>query len=335
MASGELTRSVPGGPPPSGWAVALDGAAVPELDADWWHAPEHRPQQRCERLGDGPRQDVCSHAHRCSASRHRLARGGRHARDELRLARRRITRPVAHSCTARRASMVDVHGGEFGIDPPALPPGREVELPGRGRTFVRQLSGPERRRRSCCCTAGRRPPISTGSRATAGSPKHFNVVALDHRGHGRGLQFGRSVPARRLCRRRRRPRRRARPRPSHRRRLLDGRTDRPTAVAASPRRRRRPRAVRHELHVWRHATRDDPVPRRRRHGGARRTRPAHPADSRRRRCPRAMAGPARQAVVGIRPGRPATTGRRSSRPGANSGASTLDHGSARSTSPPP
>ncbi len=84
--------------------------------------------------------------------------------------------------------MVDVHGGEIGVDPPALPSGREVELPGRGRTFVRQLRGPE--------------PAPTvvllhGWTATAdlnwvscygGLAEAFNVVALDHRGHGRGLR---------------------------------------------------------------------------------------------------------------------------------------------------
>ena len=45
----------------------------------------------------------------------------------------------------RRDPMVDVHGGELGIEPPVLPAGREVELPGRGRTFVRQLAGPAAR----------------------------------------------------------------------------------------------------------------------------------------------------------------------------------------------
>ena len=48
---------------------------------------------------------------------------------------------------------------------PPLPPGRVVELPGRGTTFVREVAGPPRtRRRSCCCTGGRPPPTSTGSR---------------------------------------------------------------------------------------------------------------------------------------------------------------------------
>ncbi len=44
-----------------------------------------------------------------------------------------------------------------GADPvlgPWLPPGRAVELPGRGTTFVRELRGPPVRRPSCWSTAG-------------------------------------------------------------------------------------------------------------------------------------------------------------------------------------
>jgi 3-oxoadipate enol-lactonase len=84
--------------------------------------------------------------------------------------------------------MVDVHGGELGIDPPVLPVGREVELPGRGRTFVRELAGPE---------SAPTIVLLHGWTATADLnwvscygelAEHFNVVALDHRGHGRGVR---------------------------------------------------------------------------------------------------------------------------------------------------
>ena len=205
--------------------------------------------------------------------------------------------------------MVDVYGGALESDTtPELPEGRHVVLPGRGRTFVRTLAGPDeapddravarldghcgseldlvlrRARRTLQC---RRPR----------SPRSWSWAAVRQ-----------SVPPFRLCRRRRRARRGPRTRPGDRRRLLDGRADRPTVVAASPRRRRRPRAVRHELHVRRHATRDDPVPRRRWHCCARRTRSAHPADSRRRRCRRAVAGTPRQVVVGLLRSRPARLG---------------------------
>ncbi|MGH9156773.1 MAG: alpha/beta fold hydrolase [Acidimicrobiales bacterium] len=70
---------------------------------------------------------------------------------------------------------------------PALPPGRPIVLPGRGTTFVRQVAGP--------------PGAATvlllhGWTVTADLNwfacyeelgRRFNVVAMDHRGHGRGI----------------------------------------------------------------------------------------------------------------------------------------------------
>jgi pimeloyl-ACP methyl ester carboxylesterase len=69
-----------------------------------------------------------------------------------------------------------------------VPPGAAIELPGRGTTFVREVAGP------------RRAPtviLLHGLAATGGlnwfaafGPlgRQFRVVALDHRGHGRGLR---------------------------------------------------------------------------------------------------------------------------------------------------
>lgn len=71
---------------------------------------------------------------------------------------------------------------------PPLPPGREVELPGRGTTFVRELSGPP---------GAPAVILAHGWTATADINWHtsydalarrFRVIALDHRGHGRGLR---------------------------------------------------------------------------------------------------------------------------------------------------
>jgi len=69
-----------------------------------------------------------------------------------------------------------------------FPQGHEVELPGRGRTFVREVAGP----------AGAPTVILLhGWTATADLNwftcfetlgRHFRVLAPDHRGHGRGLR---------------------------------------------------------------------------------------------------------------------------------------------------
>jgi 3-oxoadipate enol-lactonase len=78
--------------------------------------------------------------------------------------------------------------GAADAGPPPLPPGRDIELPGRGRTFVRELPGP----------AGAPTVLLLhGWTATAdlnwfasfeALGRRFRVVALDHRGHGRGLR---------------------------------------------------------------------------------------------------------------------------------------------------
>lgn len=75
-------------------------------------------------------------------------------------------------------------------DEPAVPAGRFLDLPGRGRTFIRELGGPPGA-----------PAIFLlhGLGATGGTNfrcafdalgDHFRLVAPDHRGHGRGLRSG-------------------------------------------------------------------------------------------------------------------------------------------------
>ncbi len=71
---------------------------------------------------------------------------------------------------------------------PMLPTGRRVQLPGRGDTFVRELPGP---------VGAATVLLLHGWTATAdlnwhhsfeSLARHFRVVAVDHRGHGRGLR---------------------------------------------------------------------------------------------------------------------------------------------------
>lgn len=74
---------------------------------------------------------------------------------------------------------------------PRLPPGRHLELPGRGTTFVREVPGPPG------------APVIVllhGWTATADLnwfpsyerlAEHYRVVAIDHRGHGRGIRTSR------------------------------------------------------------------------------------------------------------------------------------------------
>jgi len=80
--------------------------------------------------------------------------------------------------------------GDDRPDPPRplLPPGRAVELPGRGTTFVRELPGP---------IGAPTIVLLHGWTATADlnwfptyAPlgRRFRVIALDHRGHGRGIR---------------------------------------------------------------------------------------------------------------------------------------------------
>src|SRR4051794_7036067 len=72
--------------------------------------------------------------------------------------------------------------------PISLPPGRPVFLPGRGTTFARELPGPP---------GAPTVVLLHGWTATAdlnwfpsyeALGRHFRVIALDHRGHGRGIR---------------------------------------------------------------------------------------------------------------------------------------------------
>ena len=71
---------------------------------------------------------------------------------------------------------------------PSLPPGRIVELPGRGSTFVREIDGPRGAPTLLLLhgwTANADLNWFSTYRALG---EHFRVVALDLRGHGRGVR---------------------------------------------------------------------------------------------------------------------------------------------------
>jgi 3-oxoadipate enol-lactonase len=69
-----------------------------------------------------------------------------------------------------------------------VPPGRRVELPGRGTTFVREVTGPP----GAPVVALLHGLSATGGLnwfpAFGALGRHFRVLAVDHRGHGRGIR---------------------------------------------------------------------------------------------------------------------------------------------------
>ncbi len=69
-----------------------------------------------------------------------------------------------------------------------LPPGRHVKLPGRGTTFVRDLAGPPGAPTVMLLHGLLATADLNWSGAYATLGEHFRVVALDHRGHGRGIR---------------------------------------------------------------------------------------------------------------------------------------------------
>lgn len=73
-------------------------------------------------------------------------------------------------------------------DPPGLPPGRPVELPGRGTTFVRHLDGPAGAPTVVLLHGWTVNAALNWFAAFEPLAEHVNVVALDHRGHGRGIR---------------------------------------------------------------------------------------------------------------------------------------------------
>lgn len=70
----------------------------------------------------------------------------------------------------------------------SLPPGRQVELPGLGRTFVRDLPGPPGAPTVVLLHGLLATADLNWSSSYTALGRHFRVVALDHRGHAQGIR---------------------------------------------------------------------------------------------------------------------------------------------------
>jgi 3-oxoadipate enol-lactonase len=75
---------------------------------------------------------------------------------------------------------------------PPLPPGRTVELPGRGTTFVRELPGPPDAPTVVLLHGWTATADLNWYPSYAPLARSFRVIALDHRGHGQGIRSRRA-----------------------------------------------------------------------------------------------------------------------------------------------
>jgi len=71
---------------------------------------------------------------------------------------------------------------------PRLPPGRNLELPGRGTTFVRELPGPPGAPTIVLLHGWTVTADLNWFASYEALGRRYRVVAIDHRGHGRGLR---------------------------------------------------------------------------------------------------------------------------------------------------
>ena len=74
------------------------------------------------------------------------------------------------------------------LSAPALPPGRTLVLPKRGTTFVRQVQGPAGAPTLFLLHGWMATADLNWFTAYERLGRHFNVVAIDHRGHGHGIR---------------------------------------------------------------------------------------------------------------------------------------------------
>src|ERR1700712_406657 len=80
-------------------------------------------------------------------------------------------------------------GTTDGVTAPNLPPGREIEIPGRGTTFIRELPGPSADAPTLMLLHGWTASADLNwFQSYDKLGEHFRVIALDHRGHGGGIR---------------------------------------------------------------------------------------------------------------------------------------------------
>jgi 3-oxoadipate enol-lactonase len=83
---------------------------------------------------------------------------------------------------------VALRDGRDGVPTPDLPPGATMELPGRGTTFVRSLSGPPGAPTLVLLHGWTASADLNWFRCYEPLGEQYRVLALDHRGHGKGIR---------------------------------------------------------------------------------------------------------------------------------------------------
>jgi 3-oxoadipate enol-lactonase len=75
--------------------------------------------------------------------------------------------------------------------PAGLPPGRHVDLPGRGRTWVHEADGPPGAPTLLLLHGWTATAALNWFTSIPTLAEHYRVLAIDHRGHGRGIRSSR------------------------------------------------------------------------------------------------------------------------------------------------
>src|ERR1700730_4576693 len=92
------------------------------------------------------------------------------------------TEPIESAEPAERAERVEQGA------PSSVPAGRPVLLPGRGTTFVREVAGPDDAPVLMLLHGWTATGALNWLACFESLGRAFRVVALDHRGHGRGIR---------------------------------------------------------------------------------------------------------------------------------------------------